>query len=122
MTVRRSIPVTLLLALGGALVLLTLGRSGAALALTVTAAVAILAGLCLEAALVRVLQPERPRLSRTAAALLAGHLCIWAVFLAGVFRWRESVELWAVAAGVGCFLLGLSVAGVSTRTVPPREE
>ncbi len=122
MLVRRSAPISLLLALGASLVVMALGKPGAAAALTVSAAVGILSAICLEAALVRILQPGRPRLSRSATALLVSHLAIWGVFLAGLYRWRQAVALWAVAAGLGCFLLGLSLGGLSVRGGYPREE
>jgi hypothetical protein len=61
-------------------------------------------------------------LSRSAAALLIAHLAVWSVFLAGLYRWRQSIELWAVAAGLGCFLIGLSMGGMSIRGDSPREE
>jgi hypothetical protein len=120
--VRRSAPIGLLLALGASLVVFTLGRAGAAVILTASAMVGILSMIFLEAALVRILQPGRPRFSRTAVMLLVGHLALWGVFLAGLFRWRQGIELWAVAAGLGCFLLGLSMGGMNIRGGAPREE
>ena len=122
MLVKRSAPIALLLALAASAILLALGRTGAALVLTVSAAVGILSAILLEAALVRILQPGRPRFSRKAVMLLVGHLALWGVFLAGLFRWRHEVQLWAVAAGLGCFLLGLSMGGVNVRGGAPREE
>jgi uncharacterized membrane protein len=101
---------------------MVLDRPRAAIVLTVSAVVGILSTSCLEAALVRILQPGRPRFSRAAAVLLVGHLAIWAVFLAGLYRWRHAVELWAVAAGIGCYLLGLSMGGMNIRGDSPREE
>jgi len=120
--VKRSAPLGLLFALGAGLVLLTLGRTSAAVVLTLSALAGILGTILLEAALVRILQPGRPRFSRTAVMLLAGHLALWAVFLAGVFRWRHEIQVWAVAAGLGCFLLGLSMGGMNIRGGAPREE
>lgn len=122
MVTRRSAPIALLLALAASAVLTMLGRPRPALVLLITTGVGILATLSLEAALVRILQPGRPRLSRAAAVLLIGHLAIWAVFAAGLFRWRDAIELWAVAAGVGCYLLGLSMGGMNIRGGSPREE
>lgn len=122
MLVRRSAPISLLLALGASLVTVMLGKVAVGVVLTVSAAVGILSTICLEAALVRILQPGRPRLSRSAAALLISHLAIWGVFLAGLYRWRQSIELWGVAAGLGCFLLGLSMGGMNIRGDFPREE
>ncbi len=122
MVTRRSSPIALLLALAAALVLVTLGRPRPALVLLITTGVGILGTLSLEAALMRILQPGRPRFSRAAAVLLVGHLAVWAVFAAGLFRWRHAIELWAVAAGVGCYLLGLSMGGMNIRGGSPREE
>jgi uncharacterized membrane protein len=122
MVVRRAAPIALLLALAASAVVMVLGRPRAALVLTVSAVVGILSTTCLEAALIRILQPGRPRFSRGAAALLVGHFAVWAVFLAGLYRWRDAVELWAVAAGIGCFLLGLSMGGMNIRGGSPREE
>jgi hypothetical protein len=120
--VRRSAPISLLLALGASLVTVMLGKVAVGVVLTVSAAVGILSTICLEAALVRILQPGRPRLSRSAAVLLIAHLAIWGAFLAGLYRWRQSIELWGVAAGLGCFLLGLSMGGMNIRGDSPREE
>ena len=122
MVVRRAAPVVILLALAASAVVMMLGQPRAALVLTVSAAVGILSTICLEAALTRILQPGKPRFSRTAAALTIGHFAVWAVFLAGLYRWRSVVDLWAVAAGIGCFLLGLSMGGMNTRGGSPREE
>jgi hypothetical protein len=122
MVSRRSAPIALLLALAASAVLATLGRLQPALVLLITTGVGILGTLSLEAALVRILQPGRPRLSRAAAVLLIGHLAIWAVFAAGLYRWRHAIELWAVAVGVGCYLLGLSMGGMNIRGDSPREE
>jgi hypothetical protein len=119
---RRSAPLALLLALGASLVAVTLGKVGAGVVLTVSAAVGILSAFFLEAALTRILQPGRPRFSRSASVFLVAHLALWGVFLAGLFRWRHDVELWAVAAGLGCFLLGLSIGGMNVRGGTPREE
>jgi len=122
MVVRRAAPIALLLALAASGVAMALARPRAALVLTASAAIGILGALYLEAALLRILQPGRPRFSRSAALLLAGHLAIWGGFLAALFRWRAVVELWAVAAGIACFLLGLSIGGASVHGGPPREE
>ena len=122
MLVRRAAPISLLLALGASLVTVMLGKVAVGVVLTVSAAVGILSTICLEAALVRILQPGRPRLSRSATVFLVAHLALWGVFLAGLYRWRHGVELWAVAAGLGCFLLGLSIGGMNVRGGTPREE
>ena len=122
MVLRRSAPIVVLLALAASACLMVLDRPRAAVVLTVSAVVGILSTSCLEAALLRILQPGRPRFSRAAAVFLVGHLAIWAVFLAGLYRWRDAVELWAVAAGIGCYLLGLSMGGMNIRGDSPREE
>jgi hypothetical protein len=120
--VRRSAPIGLLLALAASLVLFTLGRASAAVILTLSAMIGILSTIFLEAALARILQPGRPRFSRSAVVLLVGHFALWGVFLAGLYRWRQAIELWAVAAGLGCFLAGLSMGGMNIRGGAPREE
>lgn len=122
MVVRRAAPVSLLLALGASLVLVTLGKLPAAAVLTVTAVIGILSTSWLEAALVRILQPGKPRFSPRAVALLVLHAAVWGGFLVVLFRYRQRIELWAVAAGIGCFLLGLSIGGMSNRGDSPREE
>jgi hypothetical protein len=120
--VRRSWPIIALLALGASLVAVMLGRLSVAIVLTVSAGVGILGMVLLEAALVRILQPGRPRFSRGAVGFLVAHFAVWGVFAAGLYRWRHDVELWGVAAGLGCFLLGLSMGGVNIRGESPREE
>ena len=121
MLIRRSVPLVLLLALSASLIVFMIGKPRAAIVLTVSAAVGILTAICLEAALVRILQPGRPRLTRSALLLVLAHLAIWGVFLVALYRTRQSVELWAVAAGLGFFLLGLSLGGVRGRGGSPRE-
>lgn len=122
MLARQSAPITALLALGASLVAAMFGKVSAAVILTVSAGVGILSMVFLEAALLRILQPGRPRFSRSAVALLVAHLTVWGVFAAGLYRWRQDVALWGVAAGVGCFLLGLSMGGTNIRGDSPREE
>jgi len=119
---RRSAPLALLVSLAASAVLMALSRPRAALVLTASALVGILATSCLEAALVRILQPGRPRFSRSAAVLLIAHVAVWGLFLALVYRWRADIEMWAVGAGIGCFLLGLSMGGMNIRGDSPREE
>jgi hypothetical protein len=112
MVTRRAAPLVLLLTLALALVTTAWGSLAAALTLTVTAAIGILSTSFLEGALVRILQPGRPRMTQSAVLMLLGHLALWGIFLAVVYWWRQQVEMWAVAAGIGCFVLGLSLGGM----------
>ena len=121
MVVRRAAPIALLLALAASLVVMILGRPGAALWLTASAVIGILSTICLEAALVRILQPGKPRFSRVAAALLIVVISpSGRVFLAALYRWRDAVEWWAVAAGIGCYLARSVHGGDRTSAGVPR--
>lgn len=88
-----------------------LDRPAEALALTVTAAVAIINGLWLEGALARVVQPGRPRYSRGAVARLIARWALWTILFAGLYVLRHRFGLWAVAAGIGCHVIGVVVVG-----------
>jgi phosphatidylserine synthase len=105
----------LALALTAGIVLILLDKPLEALALTVTAGVAIINGLWLERLLVKVLQPGRPRVSRSAVVLLLVRFGLWGLLFAAVYAVREWIELWAVAVGLGCFLVALAVAGAGAR-------
>lgn len=122
MVLSRAAPLALLVALAAALVVSILGNLRAAVVLTLTAVIGIISTSCLEGALSRILQPGKPRLTRGAAALLVAHLACWGVFLAALLRWGQRGELWAVAVGLGCFLLGLSLGGINIHGASPREE
>jgi hypothetical protein len=122
MIARRAIPLTLLVAVAASLVVMVLGHLGAAVVLTGTAVIGSINTICLEGVLVRILQPGRPRFTRGAAALLIVHVAVWALFFAVLYRWRHDIELWAVAVGIGCFLIGLSGAGAKSEKLTSREE
>ncbi len=111
MIARRAGAAGLALALAIGIVLILLDKPLAALVLTATATVAIINGLWLESLLVRVLQPGRPRVSRGAVVLLVTRLLLWGLLFGALWALREVVELWAVAVGLGCFLVALGVAG-----------
>lgn len=115
MIAARAGAVGLALALAVGIVLILLDKPLAALALTATAAVAIINGLWLERLLVKVLQPGRPRVSRGAVVLLVVRLLLWGLLFGALYAARERIELWAVAVGLGCFLVALAVAGAGAR-------
>ena len=122
MLTRRAAPLSLFFAVAGSLVLVIAGNEGAAVVLTATAVVGIINTVLLEKALTSILQPDRPRFSVAAVFYLGAHLAVWGGLLTAVFRWRHDIALWAVAAGVGCFLLGLAAAGAGAREQTPGEE
>jgi hypothetical protein len=107
--------VGLALALAAGIVLILLDKPLSALALTVTAGVAIINGLWLERLLYKVLQPGRPRFSRGAVVLLLVRLALWGALFGTLYAVRERIELWAVAVGLGCYLVALAVAGAGAR-------
>lgn len=88
-----------------------LGKPWSALALTVTAAVGMINGLWLEGLLEGMLQPGKPRMTRAVVGLLAARWALWGLLFAVLYLLRERFELWAVAVGVACFLVALSIAG-----------
>jgi hypothetical protein len=122
MIARRAGWLGLVLAVAAGVVLVALDRPMSAFILTFTAAVGIINSLWLENALTRVLQPGRPRVSRGAALILLARLALWAVLFAVLYVLRDRVELWAVAAGMGCFLVALGLAGLKPETPRPGEE
>jgi len=102
--------------------LVAAGRDWDALVLTATTAVGIINTLWLEVVLSRVLQPGVPRVSRSAAAVVIGRFALWVALFAVLFAVRDRVSVWAVVAGVGCFLTALAVSGSGTQSADPREE
>jgi len=122
MIARHAASVGLVLATLAGLVTTLLGRPIAALVLTVTAAVGIINSLWLERVMVRMLQPGRAQVSRGTAALIVARMGLWGLLFAVVFVLRQYVELWAVAAGMGCFLVALAVAGLGREHGEGREE
>jgi hypothetical protein len=111
----RAAAIGLALALAAGIVLILLDKQLSALALTVTTGVAIINGLWLERLLVKVLQPERPRFSRGAVVLLLVRFVLWGGLFGALYAVRERIELWAVAVGLGCYLVALAAAGVGAR-------
>jgi hypothetical protein len=103
------------LALTAGIVLILLDKPLSALALTVTTGVAIINGLWLEKLLVKVLQPGRPQFSRGAVMLLLVRLALWGALFGALYAVRGRIELWAVAVGLGCYLVALAMAGGSAR-------
>jgi hypothetical protein len=90
--------------------------------LTLTAVVGIINTLWLEGVLLRVLQPERPRFTRGAAAFFVGRLALWGLLFLVLFAIRDRFSMWAVAGGIACFLVGLGVVGASLSATSPGEE
>ena len=105
-----------------ALGLVTVGRRLDAFVLTATTAVGIINTLWLEAVLTRVLQPGVPRVSRGAVAVVVGRFALWVLLFAVLYVIRERVHVWAVAAGIGCFLTALALSGGGRQPEDPGEE
>lgn len=105
-----------------ALGLVTVGRRWDAFVLTTTTTVGIINTLWLEAVLARVLQPGVPRVSRGAVAVVVGRFALWVLLFAALYVIRERVHVWAVAAGIGCFLTALALSGSGRQPEDPGEE
>lgn len=105
-----------------ALGLVTVGRRWDAFVLTTTTAVGIINTLWLEAVLARVLQPGVPRVSRGAVAVVVGRFALWVLLFAALYVIRDRVSVWAVAAGIGCFLAALALSGAGRQSEDPGEE
>ena len=112
MPARGAVALATVLAVGAGAIVTWLGKPWSALALTVTTAVGMINGLWLEALLTRLLQPGRPRVTRGAVAVLVGRFALWGLLFGFLYLLRERIELWAVAVGIGCFLVALAVAGL----------
>jgi hypothetical protein len=104
-----------------AVVVWSLGRPVAAVVLTATAAVGMINAIWLEGALQRLLQPGGPRYSRGTVGLLLARWALWAVLFGVLYWFRRFVEVWAVAVGVGCFVIALASAGLGTAGDEPAE-
>jgi hypothetical protein len=109
---RRALALAAVITVGAAALVTWMGKPWSALALTVTTAVGMINGLWLEGLLIRLLQPGRPRITRGAVALLVGRFALWGLLFGFLYLLRERIELWAVAVGIGCFLVALAVAGL----------
>ncbi|MEW6338923.1 MAG: hypothetical protein ACOY3Y_18960 [Acidobacteriota bacterium] len=120
MIARRAGWIGLALAAGAGVALVALDKPVTAFVLTFTAAVGIINSLWLERLFLNVLQPGRPRVSRRALVLLIARLGLWGLLFAVLVAVRDRVELWAVAAGMGCFLVALACAGL--KHADPGEE
>lgn len=98
--------------------LLLVDRPWAALSLTLPAVVGIINTFWLEGIVTAVLQPERPKFSRRALGAVALRLGLWGFLFVMLYLLRQHVVLWAVAAGIGCYLVALAVAvaGASEET------
>jgi hypothetical protein len=113
MVARRAAVIGVALTVTAAIAVWALGHAAAAVVLTATAAVGIINGLWLEGALARVLQPGRPRFSLSAVLQLAGRWALWAVLFGVLVSLKRYVDVWAVALGVGCYVIALASAGLS---------
>jgi|YNPNPStandDraft_1061719.scaffolds.fasta_scaffold14437_3 predicted outer membrane lipoprotein len=96
--------------------LLLLGQPWAALSLILPAAVGIINAFWLEGIVVTVLQPERPKFTRRALGAVALRIGLWGLLFGVLYLLRREVVVWAVAAGIGCYLVALAVAGVGERS------
>jgi hypothetical protein len=120
--VRRALGGASVITSGASAVVVWLGKPWSALALILTACVAIINGLWLEGLLAQVLQPGRARVTRWAAALGIGRLGLWGVLFWLLYLLGDRVELWAVAVGVTCVLVALLGAGVAGGDLDRRKE
>jgi len=102
--------------------LLAVGRPWDAAVLTLTAGVGIINALWLERTMLRVLQPDPSRALRRATVMGFGRLVLWVLLFAALFVVRTHVSIWAVVAGISCFLVPLSAAGMSQRRENAGEE
>ena len=118
---RGALAIGIVITLVAALAVAAAGKPAAAVVLTVTAAVGMINGIWLERALAGVLQPGRPRYSRGAVALLMARWGLWGLLFGALFVFRQYVEFWAVAAGMGCFVIALAIAGVGRAGDNPGE-
>ncbi|HUK13327.1 MAG TPA: hypothetical protein VLW17_08485 [Thermoanaerobaculaceae bacterium] len=111
---RRALAAGTVVTAGAASVVTWAGKPWSAVALTMTAAVAMINGLWLEGLLATVLQPGRPRVTRGAVSVLAARYGLWGLLFVALYALRARIELWAVAVGIGCFLVALAAAGLKS--------
>lgn len=121
MIARSAARVGLALTAAAGALLLVLGRPWAALSLTLPAVVGIINTFWLEGIVMTVIQPERPRFSRRALGAVALRFGLWGLLFAVLVLLRQHVVLWAVAAGIGCYLAALAVAVAGAREGSPGE-
>jgi hypothetical protein len=119
---RRALTTGVVLTLAAASLVVWLGKPWSALALTVTSAVGMINGLWLEGLLDGILQPGKARVARGAVALLVARWVLWGLLFGFLYLVRRRVELWAVVAGVACFLVALAGAGMAAAKPGGREE
>ena len=119
---RRAIAIGIVITAGAASVVTWFGKPWSALALTVTAGVGMINGLWLEGLLSAVLQPGKPRVTRGAVSVLAARFALWGLLFGFLYLLRERIEMWAVAVGIGCFLVALAGAGMRDEEGHPGEE
>lgn len=112
MVARNALATASLLTVAAASLVVWMGKPWSALALTVTAAVGMINGLWLEGLLAGILQPGKARVTRGAVAILVARWALWGLLFVFLYLMRSRVELWAVAAGVACFLVALAGAGM----------
>ncbi len=104
-----------------AALLLLLDRPWAALSLTLPATIGIINTFWLEGIVATVLQPERPRFSRWALGAAALRIGLWGLLFVVLYLLRQHVVVWAVAAGIACYLVALAVAVAGTHEGSPGE-
>lgn len=121
MIARRALGGGAALTLAAASLVIWLGKPWSALALTVTSAVGMINGLWLEGLLARILQPGRARVAWGAAVVLVARWVLWGLLFGFLYLVRKRIELWAVVAGIACFLVALAGAGVRASRAEHRE-
>lgn len=110
MVARRALAGGAVVTLAAASVVTWIGKPWSALALTVTASVAMINGLWLERMLASVLQPGKARFSLGAMVVMSVRWTLWALLFAFLYVLRSRIELWAVVVGIACFLVALGGA------------
>ena len=121
MVARRAAVVGVALTGSAAVIVWAMGRPDAAVVLTGTAVVGMINAIWLEGALQGLLQPGKARLSRGVVGLLAARWALWALLFGALYWFRRYVEVWAIAVGVGCFVIALASAGLRTAGDEPAE-
>ena len=113
MVARRALAGGAVVTLVAASVVTWIGKPWSALALTVTASVAMINGLWLERVLASVLQPGKAHFSLGAMVVMVVRWTVWALLFAFLYVMRSRIELWAVVVGIACFLVALGGAVLS---------
>jgi len=121
MVARRALAGGVLVTVIAATFVVWIGRPWSALALTVTASVAMINGLWLERVLAIILQPGKAHISPGALGVMAARWVLWAALFGFLYLMRSRIELWAVVVGIACFLVALGGAVVGASQHAGRE-